>query len=349
MAMMSPPRALFGAFLALLVVLPFLPVSDYHLHIVVQILILGFIYTAWSIMGRFGLVSLGHGAFMGIGAYGVALLWNLYGLTPWLGAPVAVALAVVVAAVIGYPCFRMRIIGHYFALVTLALSEVVRLLIVAMRDATGGSLGLTPLRHGDDGTSLYALQFADKEAWYAIALVVWLAGLWVWVLVDRSMARPAMEAISEDEDAAATIGIHVTAQKLKITVLSAALTALGGILYGQYQMYINPSTTSGIGISLQIVFAAIAGGMFVALGPTVGAVFTILLAEFLRVLIGAEVVGLDTTIYGLMLVLFIIFMPQGILGAALDWYHGRRRRPAALPDAEARGAGGGAKSPRTVA
>ncbi len=324
------PRYLFYALLAGLVALPFLGVSDYHLHIVVQILILGFIYTSWSIMGRFGLVSLGHGAFMGIGAYVVVLLWNLYGLTPWIGMAVAVALSVVVAAVIGYPCFRMRIVGHYFALVTLALSEVVRLLIVALRDHTGGSLGVTPLRHGG-GTSLYAFQFADKEAFYAVALLVWLAGLWVWLRVDRSMARPAMQAISEDEDAAAAIGIHVTTQKLKITMLSAALTALGGALYAQYQMYINPSTVSGIAISLQIVFAVIAGGMFVALGPTVGAIFTIMLAESLRVAIGTGVVGLDTTIYGLLLILFIIFMPQGILGAALDWYHGRRRaaRPAA--------------------
>jgi branched-chain amino acid transport system permease protein len=328
------PRYLFYALLAFLIVLPFLPISDYHLHMAVQILLFGFIYTAWSIMGRFGLVSLGHGAFMGIGAYGVALLWNLYGLTPWIGMPFAVALAVAVAAVIGYPCFRMRIIGHYFALVTLALSEVVRLLIVAMRDHTGGSLGLTPRRYGD-GASVYALQFADKEVWYGIALAVWLAGLWVWLRVDRSMARPAMEAISEDEDAAAAIGIHVTREKLKITMLSAALTALGGVLYAQYQMYVNPSTTSGIAISLQIVFAAIAGGMFVALGPTVGAVFTILLAESLRVVIGTEVLGLDTTIYGLMLVLFIIFMPKGILGAALEWYHGRS--PAARPGLEAPG------------
>jgi branched-chain amino acid transport system permease protein len=114
-------------------------------------------------------------------------------------------------------------------------------------------------------------------------------------------------------------------------MISAALSAVGGAFYGQYQLYINPETVSGIGVSLQIVFAAIAGGMFVQLGPTVGAVFTLLLTEGLRVTIGHDVHGLDTTIYGLMLVVFIIFMPKGILGTATELWQRRgtaARKPA---------------------
>jgi branched-chain amino acid transport system permease protein len=143
--------------------------------------------------------------------------------------------------------------------------------------------------------------------------------LWIWKLVDRSMARYALEAISEEEDASASLGMNVTRTKLTITVVSAMMTALGGVLYAQYQLYINPETMSGIAISLQIVFAVIAGGMYVQLGPTVGAVFTLMLAESLRILVGHDVHGLDGTIYGLLLVLFIIFMPKGILGALLEW------------------------------
>jgi branched-chain amino acid transport system permease protein len=110
------------------------------------------------------------------------------------------------------------------------------------------------------------------------------------------------------------------------------MTALGGALYGQYQLYVNPDTVSGIGISLQIVFAVIAGGMYVQLGPTVGAVFTLLLAEGLRVAVGHDVHGLDTFIYGFLLVIFIIYMPSGILGKILE-LRGRRRAavPAAAP------------------
>lgn len=312
-------RVVAGLGIALLAAIPLLGLSDYHLHILILILVWAFIYTGWSIMGRFGLVSLGHGAFLGIGAYTVTMLWNHFGITPWLGIPAALALAALTALVIGYPCFRFRITGHYFALVTLALSEVVRLLIVALRDYTGGSLGVTPRTAlADSSVSLYALQFADKEVWFYVALAVWLGGLVIWRLVDRSMTRYAMEAISQEEDAAASVGIDVTRTKLGVTLISAAMTAMGGALYGQYQVYINPETVSGIAISLQIVFAVIAGGMFVQLGPTVGAVFTLLLAETLRVTVGHDVHGLDGTIYGLMLILFIIYMPKGILGKILE-------------------------------
>src|SRR5438045_1490367 len=247
------------------------------------------------------------------------MLCDHFGLSPWLGAPVALVFTVLVAVLIGYPCFRFRIVGHYFALVTLALSEVARLVIVALRDQTGGSLGATPngaLQEGGSA-SLIALQFSSKMTWFWIVFAFWLAGLWVWRVVDRSMGRIALVAISEEEEAAASIGIHVTRAKLRITLISALMTCAGGILYAQYQLYVNPDTVSGIAISLQMVFGVIAGGMFVMLGPTVGAAFTLLLAEGLRLAFGNRFPALDSTIYGLMLVLFIIYMPRGILGTAI--------------------------------
>ncbi len=321
-------RALPVLGVGLLALIPLGGLGAYYLHTLILILLWAFIYTGWSIMGRFGLVSLGHGAFLGIGAYTVTMLWNHFGITPWLGIPVALLLTGLTALVIGYPCFRFRITGHYFALVTLALSEVVRLLIVALRDYTGGSLGVTPKTAlAGSSYSFYALQFAHKEVWFYVMLGVWLLGLWIWRLVDQSMARYAMQAISQEEDAAAAVGIDVTRTKLKVTLISAAMTALGGVLYGQYQVYINPETVSGIAISLQIVFAVIAGGMFVQLGPTVGALFTILLTESLRIAVGNEVHGLDGTIYGLLLVIFIIYMPKGILGALLDLFARRSGTP----------------------
>ncbi len=307
------------------------PIGDYHLHLVILMLVWGFVYTAWSVMGRFGLVSLGHGAFMGIGAYGVTLLWNEVGLSPWLGAPIAIAGAALFALLIGWPCFRFRITGHYFALVTLAATEIVRLVIVALRDLTGGSLGLTPKTALAEGpVALAALQFAAKEVWLYIALLVWLAGVLVWRAVDRSMLRYALEAAGQDEDAAASIGVDVTRAKLAVTLLSAVLTAIGGVVYAQYQLYVAPETVSGIAISLQIVFAVIAGGMFVQLGPTVGAVFTLALTEALRVAIGHTIPSLDGLVYGLLLVLFIVYMPKGILGQVLA-LAARRRRPAPAP------------------
>ena len=341
-ALRVSPAAVVGllavAALPLLVHILFPASEKYYLHLLIQILLWSFIYTGWSLMGRFGLTSLGHGAFTGIGAYVTVLLWNQAGLTPWLGIPISVVIAAVVGVLIGYPCFRLRITGHYFALLTLALTEFVRLCIVGLRDYTGGSLGTQPSRHGN-GISLFAIQFEpDRVLAFYIAFALWLFGLYVWLRVDRSMDRYALDAASQDEDAAASVGIDVTREKLKITALSSALCALGGAIYGQYQMYISPDTIAGLGISLNMVFAVIAGGMWTLLGPTVGAVFTQVLAEGLRVaiqgsatlksILGSSALALDQAIYGLLLVLFIIYMPKGILGTGIDWWRRWRRRKA---------------------
>ena len=326
------PAAIAGllavALLPVLVRLVFPSSEKYYLHLLIQILLWSFIYTGWSLMGRFGLTSLGHGAFTGIGAYITVLLWNYGGITPWLGIPVAIVVATIVGILIGYPCFSLRITGHYFGLLTLALTEFVRLCIVGLRDYTGGSLGTQPKRYGD-GISLYALQFEpDRVLSYYVAFALWLFGLYVWWRVDRSMDRYALDAASQDEDAASSVGINVTKEKLKITALSSAMCALGGAIFAQYQMYIGPDTIAGLGTSLNMVFAVVAGGVWVMLGPTVGAVFTQVLSEGLRVAIqssaglkaalGSAALALDSAIYGLLLILFIIYMPKGILGTILE-------------------------------
>ena len=325
---MTPARIVAGAVLTLMVAAPFLPLGvsrEYTIHVLVQIFIWSFIGGAWSLMGRFGLTSLGHGAFLGIGAYTTTLLWNFFGLTPWLGAVVAMLVTAVFAVVVAYPCSRFQVVGHYFGLVTLAVGEVIRLLIVAERDWTGGSLGVTVRPAGHD--SVLAMQFADKRVFYYAAFVLWLAGLLIWWRLDRSMARSAMEAIGEDETAAASVGIRVSRFKIGITVLSAVLTAVGGIAYAQYISYVNPDTLAGIGVSLRIVFAVVLGGMYSLLGPTVGTALTIALAEYLRILFGLKFIGMAETIYGFVLIVFIIFLPAGIYGSIRDLL---RRRPAAL-------------------
>lgn len=316
--------AAWTAGLAVLIALPFVYRDPYHLHILVLILIWSFAYTSWSMMGKFGLVSLGHGGFMGVGAYVTALLWNHLGLSPWIGIPLGMVAAGALALAVGYPCFRFRITGHYFVLVTLALSGIVLQVVTATRDYTGGSLGYTPNRAATN--NILALQFDDKTTWYLIALAIWIGGLLVWRWIDRSMSRYALEAISEDEDAAAAAGVNVTAEKLKITLISALMTALAGAIYCQYQMFISPDTVSGISVSLQMAFAAIVGGIYVSLGPTVGAIITILLAETLRVGFGTKAVGWDNLVYGVLLVLFIIFLPKGILGSLLERLT-RQRKP----------------------
>ena len=313
----SPLHAAWAVGLAALVALPFVYREPYHLHILVLILIWSFAYTAWSIMGRFGLVSLGHGGFMGVGAYVTALLWNHLGVSPWIGIPVSMVAAGVLALVVAYPCFRFRITGHYFVLVTLALSGIV-LQVITAHARLHRRLARLHAEPRQAAASCWRCSSTTRSPGICIALGVWVLGLLVWRWVDRSMSRYALEAISEDEDAAAAAGVNVTAEKLKITLISALMTALAGALYCQYQMFISPDTVSGIAVSLQMVFAVIVGGLYVSLGPTVGAIITIMLAEVLRIGFGTKAVGWDNLVYGVLLVVFIIFLPKGILGSVLD-------------------------------
>lgn len=305
--------------LVMLGILPLLGLGAYPLHLLIVALLWSYIYTSWSIMGRLGLVSFGHSAFIGVGAYSVVIMWNLFGWSPWVGALVGIAVSLVIAFLIGWPCFRFKIVGNYFAMVTLALSEIVRLVIVAMREQTGGSLGMTPKAAIAEGSSysIPALQFSNKMVWFYVVLCFWLLGLFIWHKVDRSMSRMALEAIAENEEAAASIGINISRTKMGITLLSALMTCVGGILYAQYQLYVNPQTVASLTVSLQIVFGAIAGGMFVMLGPTVGALLLLVLSESLRIVLGSQSQGVDQLIYGALLILFIIYMPKGILGTLL--------------------------------
>ncbi|MFH2120386.1 MAG: branched-chain amino acid ABC transporter permease [Pseudomonadota bacterium] len=300
--------------LLILVVLPFVVTSSYLTHIMTLILLWSFVATAWAYMARFGMVSLGHGVFLGIGAYIPTMMFNYWGLTPWIGVFIGLAVAMAVAAILGYSCFRFGLLGDYFALVTLAVAEVSALTIMALRAITGGGLGYTLRSTG----RLADMQFADKRSFYFIALILLLGAVYIWRRIDRSPIRLALTAIEESEIAAASLGVSVIRYKMMITLLSAALTALGGTLYAQYVTYINPDTIAGVGVSLSICFKAILGGMFTVLGPFVGSAIIVLLEEYIRISFGTSFLGLSQIIFGISLLLMIIFMPKGIMGSMTE-------------------------------
>jgi len=307
---------------AAIVSFPYFFPSPYLIHIGTLIFIFSFITTAWSYMGRFGLVSLGHGAFLGIGAYTSGLLFNYYGLSPWIGMILGGAIAVLFAMIIGYACFRFGVIGDYFALVTLALGEVVALTIIAFRDITGGSLGFTLKSMG---TSLLYLQSTQKIHFYYISLFFLILSLLVWKWIDRSKMQKALRAIGEDEIAASTLGVGIIRYKVIITSISAFTTAIGAVLYAQYITYLNPHTLAGVPPSLEIAFKAILGGMFSLWGPAIGTALIVSLEEYFRVAYGSTFVGFSQIIYGLALVLLIIFLPKGIYGSVQDFVARRKK------------------------
>jgi len=316
-------RAVIVLIFGLIAVFPALGPSSYVLHIATLIFIWAFIATAWSYMGRFGLVSLGHGAFLGLGAYTAGLLFNSLGLTPWLGMILGALIAVGLAVIIGFACFRFGVIGDYFALLTLALGEIVTLLLVAFREYTGGSLGFTLKRVEP---SLLYMRFDDKVHFYYLALAFLGAALVLWKLIDRSKMQKALRAIGEDEVAASTLGIPIVRYKLYITMVSAFVTAIGGVLYAQYVTYLNPHTLAGVAPSLDIAFKAILGGMFHLWGPSIGTALIVVLEEYIRVAYGTRFVGISQIAYGVALVVLIMFLPKGIYGSLEAYFRKLRRR-----------------------
>jgi len=299
------------ALLVVLVLLPFVVTSRYLTHIFTLILLWSFVATAWAYMARFGMVSLGHGVFLGIGAYFPMLMFNYWGVTPWLGILAGLVVAVAVAALLGYTCFRFGLLGDYFALVTLAVAEVSSLTVMALREVTGGSLGCTLCATG----RMADMQFEDKRVYYFMALILLMGAVYIWRRIDRSPIRLALTAIEESEIAASSLGVSVIRYKVLITLLSAALTALGGALYAQYVTYVSPDTIAGVSVSLAVCFKAILGGMFTVLGPFVGSAIIVSLEEYIRIALGTSFLGLSQIIFGVTLLLMIIFLPKGILGS----------------------------------
>lgn len=311
-------KIILGLLVAAVLVIPIFVESQYIIHIITLFFIWGLIATAWSYMGRFGLVSLGNGAFMGIGAYISVLLFNNCQISPWIGMIAGGIAALAIAAFLGYACFRSGVVGDYFGLVTLALAEVTALTIVALRDWTEGELGTSLVSIGK--TSLWYLQSSEKIFFFYITFIFMIGGLFVWKLIDNSKMKRALAAIGEDETAAAALGINVVKYKMLITMISTFVTAIGGSLYAQYITYINPHTVSGVAISLSIPFKAIIGGMFTMLGPVVGSAIIVSLEEFFRVAVGPEFVSISQIIFGVAMISLIIFLPTGLYGTLKERY-----------------------------
>jgi branched-chain amino acid transport system permease protein len=311
--------------LLLIVIFPFFSPTPYLTHIVILILIWSGVATAWSYLGRFLIVSLCHGAYIGTAAYITFLFFNYFNLCSWLGMLIGVLLVALIAMVFGFACFRFGLIGHYFAVTTLVFGEMVSLIIIAFREFTEGRLGLTlkPLGPSPLWKQFLYLQFDNRIFYYYLALTFLLSALYIWRKIDQSKMQIAMKAIGDDEVAASSLGIPIARYKTGVAVISAVMAAIGGVIYCQYISYINPVSMVGITMSITIVFYCILGGVFTFWGPTVGAMLTIMLEEFIRVNFGTIFVGYSLIGYALIIIVIIIYLPKGIYGSLLESFHKR--------------------------
>jgi branched-chain amino acid transport system permease protein len=279
----------------------------------ITIFLYGAMASAWNILaGYCGQISLGHAVFFGIGAYTSTLLGREFGLSPWLGMVAGAALAVAASQVIGYPVFRLR--GHYFAIATIAVGEIVQTLVLNW-DWAGGARGLfVPIKRPD---SLVNFQFHQtKAAYYYIALGVLIGALLTTWWLARSRAGYYFRAVREDQDAAASLGVHVARQKLRAMGISAGLTALCGTFYAQYVFFIDPESVFPLSLSILICLIAVLGGVGTLWGPLLGAAVLVPLSEFTRVWLGGTGKALDLVIYGALIMIIAVIQPSGLVGLA---------------------------------
>jgi branched-chain amino acid transport system permease protein len=287
---------------ALLCCVPLLNLNTYIMHILILVLMWSVIGMAWNILGGYtGQVSFGHAAFFGFGAYVAGLLYYHLGISAWWGIPASVIILTILSLIIGYICLRLR--GAYFALATLALGEICRVT----------TENLTAFTQGNMGIMIRERTWVDKT-WYFYIILLIAAGTFILIkTVIESKLGYYFVAIREDQDAAESMGIDTTFYKTVSLCLSGVLTGIAGAFFMNYMGYVDPGVVFPLyDISIVTVMVVMVGGAATYWGPIVGAVIMVFLAEEIRSLpyIGAA----HQTIFGVILILIIMFVPNGIVG-----------------------------------
>lgn len=291
---------------AALAIAPFFVSSQFLVNVAMLTAISAGLGQAWNIAGGFGgLTSFGHVAFFGIGAYAAGILQTRYGLDPWLGLPAAAALGAAAGAFVGWAAFRAGLRGSYFALATLAVAEALRILANSLDYTHAGQGILVPLR-----VAAGNFQFDDRRAFYGLALGLAAGATLVAWQLTRSRFGAQLAAVAENEEAARALGVRALRTKVIAMALSGGLTAMGGVLYTQTYLYIDPNIAFGAERSVEMLLVAIVGGAGTVLGPIVGAIVLHLIADTARAWIATP--GFAPMLYGVVLLVVIGVLPGGI-------------------------------------
>lgn len=323
------------AALAALAMVPRFVDSPYALHILVLILLSTIMGASWNILGGYtGQYSVGHAAYFGTGAYATMYLMQTHHIAPWAGMWVGVGVAVVVGLIIGSICFRLR--GPYFVLASIAVTEIMRLTATNLKGVTNGAEGIlaTELPVLKIGATVVT-DWMTKVPFYYVALAMAAFTILVTWLVEHSKLGYYFQAIREDQDAAHSLGINMPVYKNISLGLSAALTSMAGSFYGMYVGFVDPPTVLGLDLSVQIVLICIIGGIGTLFGPLVGACVLVPLSEVLRsnalpellikwhwvsetsrtgAFLKDHLSHAHVLVYGILVVLVILFMPEGLVG-----------------------------------
>jgi branched-chain amino acid transport system permease protein len=296
-------------------VYPFVFTMPFPRHLMIMIFLYAMLAQAWNILaGYCGQISLGNAVFFGLGAYTSSFLMMTWKVNPWVGMLAGMGVAVLVSQAIGWPCFRLR--GHYFAIATIAIGEIVQTVFINW-DAVGGARGIWMLQTTE---SLANFQFHTRKwPYYYIALGMAL-GCWaVTRAIECSKLGYYFRAIKDEPDAAQSLGVNLTRYKLIAIAICAAFTAMGGTFYAQYVLFIDPESVFPLMLSVLICLMAIVGGVGTLWGPVLGAALMIPLSEWTRIALGGSGKALDLIIYGVLIVVIAIVQPAGLMGWARGW------------------------------
>jgi len=302
-----------AAVAVILTIYPLLVKDPFWQNLAIIVLVNAAAASAWNLLGGFsGQVSFGHSIFFGIGAYTTGFLLLRQNLLEWFGMLAGALLAVVAGVLIGFPVFRLR--RHYFSIATIAMQQVIFILVVNNR-ALGSATGLElPIKQ----PSLVDLQFSsrDQTGYHLVALAIFgLASLAVWLYM-RGRAGTYARAIRDDEEVARAMGVPVRRYKLFAISLSAALTALAGGFYAMYVLFVEPNIVLSLGQSILIVLVAVLGGAGTFWGPLVGASVLTLIQQQTRVHFSGAGNSLDFVIYGILVIAIAVLEPAGLVGMA---------------------------------
>jgi len=299
----------------IIAVLPLVIKSRTVLNALVLLLIYATLGEAWNIITGFaGQTSFGHAAFFGIGAYTSSVLFFRYAISPWFGLILGGIIAALVAGIVSFPFFKIR--GHYFAIATLAIAEIVKQIFVSwdyVEGATGISIPIIP-RDSSFFTRLINLQFNERLPWVYLTLILFALAIFAASYLENSKVGFYLKAIRESPEASEAIGINPRKYKLIAMMSSAFIAALAGSLYAQYILYIDPFMMFSLDISMKIVLLTVLGGIGSVYGPIIGAAIFIPLSEFTRIQLGGSGTGIDLMIYGLLIVVITSYQPKGVIG-----------------------------------
>jgi len=333
------------AVIALVALVPQLTRKPSLLHLWIMVFLAVAQGSAWNVIGGYtGQYSVGHAAYFGMGAYTTMLLLELHQIAPWYGIGLAVVNAVILSVIIGAITFRLR--GPYFVLASIAVAEIIRLATLHFKDVTRGAEGILlngipPLQL----TESLTIRWVGKQPFFYVSLGLAVLAVSVNWFVQHTKLGYYFQAIREDQDAAHSLGINLTLHKSFALAISAALTAASGSIFALYVRFIDPNIVFSLpDVSVQMVLICIIGGIGTIVGPVIGAVVMVLLGETLRNpkwLVQVGVLGDESVVvafieqrfsnahvlvYGILVVIVILFAPDGILGLLRTWWQKARRR-----------------------